>query len=300
MEMSDSIHQLQLTILPPNLARIEFHGDRGYFSEITFLSILLQTGCLLTCTCPKGNWLPFVLGKNITLAEGDKRLVLPEDGMMTCEVREKKFKSGNHENTLAIIGLRTGTGKVVLVASTNHRRLSMDFITVNWTYLDEIHPYLLRGARHFPQSGAQLRSALNDREISLAFAFSPNEVVSSISRGELAPSTRSYVFESGTLSNVSFVAIPNNAPSKQGAMIVSNFLLSPEVQFKAATNAKLASESVLSFENFTPKQQAVLLENARAPGAVLPNELARKIQEPHPSWTNELEREWLRRYGGGR
>lgn len=169
-----------------------------------------------------------------------------------------------------------------------------------WAFLDEIHPYLLREARHFPQSGAQLRSALNDREISLAFAFSPNEVVSSISRGELAPSTRSYVFESGTLSNVSFVAIPNNAPSKQGAMAVANFLLSPEVQFKAATNAKLASEPVLSFENFTPDQQAVLLENARAPGAVSPTELARKIQEPHPSWTNELEREWLRRYGGGR
>jgi ABC-type uncharacterized transport system YnjBCD substrate-binding protein len=44
----------------------------------------------------------------------------------------------------------------------------------------------------------------------------------------------------------------------------------------------------------------VLLENARAPGAISPTELARKIQEPHPSWTNELEREWLRRYGGGR
>jgi putative thiamine transport system substrate-binding protein len=83
-------------------------------------------------------------------------------------------------------------------------------------------------------------------------------------------------------------------------MAVANFLLSPEVQFKAATNAKLASEPVLSFENFTPDQQAVLLENARAPGAVSPTELARKIQEPHPSWTNELEREWLRRYGGGR
>ena len=124
-------------------------------------------------------------------------------------------------------------------------------------------------------------------------------MVSSISRNELAPSTKSYVFDSGTLSNVSFVAIPNNAPSKQGAMLVSNFLLSPEVQFGAATNTKLASEPVIAFENFTPEQQAALLVNAKAPGAVVPTELARKIQEPHPSWTRAIEREWLKRYGGG-
>lgn len=168
-----------------------------------------------------------------------------------------------------------------------------------WAFLDEIHASLLREGRHFPQSGTQLRAALYDREISLAFAFSPNEVVSSISRNELAPSTKSYVFDSGTLSNVSFVAIPNNAPSKQGAMLVSNFLLSPEVQFGAATNTKLASEPVIAFENFTPEQQAALLVNAKAPGAVVPTELARKIQEPHPSWTRAIEREWLKRYGGG-
>ena len=50
-----------------------------------------------------------------------KCLVIPEDDMMTCKVREKMFKSGNCEITLAIIALRTGTGKVVLVASMNHR-----------------------------------------------------------------------------------------------------------------------------------------------------------------------------------
>ena len=94
--------------------------------------------------------------------------------------------------------------------------------------------------------------------------------MSSISRNELAASTKSYVFDSGTLSNVSFVAIPKNAPSKQGAMLVSNFLLSPEVQFRAAINAKLASEPVLAFDNFTPEQQAALRVNAQAPGAVTP------------------------------
>lgn len=38
----------------PDLSNIEFHGDRGYFSEGEFLAILLVTGCFLTCTCPPG------------------------------------------------------------------------------------------------------------------------------------------------------------------------------------------------------------------------------------------------------
>ena len=46
---------------PPDLGLIEFHGDRGYFSENSFASILLPTGSAMTCTCPKGIWLPFSL-----------------------------------------------------------------------------------------------------------------------------------------------------------------------------------------------------------------------------------------------
>ncbi len=48
---------------------------------------------------------------------------------MNCEIREKTFKTGNREITLAIIAFCTGTGKVVMVASSTHRRLKMDFAT---------------------------------------------------------------------------------------------------------------------------------------------------------------------------
>lgn len=112
----------------PDLSNFELHADRGYFSQNSFMSILLLTGCMLTCTCPRGKWLPFVIG-NAILAEDDKRLVIPEEGMMTCEVREKEFKSENSSIKLACIAFRTGTGNVVMVCSTTHRRLKMDFVT---------------------------------------------------------------------------------------------------------------------------------------------------------------------------
>ena len=52
---------------------------------------------------------------------------------MTCEVREKKFTHEGQSITIAINAFRTGSGKVVLVASSQHRRLQMDFVTVNDT-----------------------------------------------------------------------------------------------------------------------------------------------------------------------
>ena len=54
----------------PDLSNVEMHCDRGYFSETTFLTILLAAGCWLTCTCPRGKWLPFH-----TVYEGDDRII---------------------------------------------------------------------------------------------------------------------------------------------------------------------------------------------------------------------------------
>ena len=41
---------------------------------------------------------------------------------------------------------------------------------------------------------------------------------------------RSFVFDGGTLGNTHFVAIPFNANAAAGAMVLANFLMSPEAQ----------------------------------------------------------------------
>ena len=104
------------------------HGDRGYFSENAFVGILLLTGCHLTCTCPQGKWLPFALGRG-ELKEGDNRIAIQEEGAMTCQVREKVFRANDRQIKLAVTAFRNGNGKVILVASSIHRRLTMDFVT---------------------------------------------------------------------------------------------------------------------------------------------------------------------------
>ncbi|MFW5835057.1 MAG: ABC transporter substrate-binding protein, partial [Pseudomonadota bacterium] len=101
-----------------------------------------------------------------------------------------------------------------------------------WAWLDALHPHLWRGGRDFPSDGSELRQLLGDGELTLAFDFDPMAASAGIAAGELPPTVRSHVLDGGTLGNVNFVAIPFNSDAKAAAMVVANFLLSPEAQAK--------------------------------------------------------------------
>ncbi len=167
---------------------------------------------------------------------------------------------------------------------------------VLWDYLDALHPHLLRRGRYFPGNGAQLRRLMSDGDTALAFSFSPNEVVTGIINRELPDSTRAYVLDSGTIANVSFLAIPYNSPNKAAAMVVANFLLSFEAQLRASDPQHMGSLSVLAQSQLSPQQRVRFADLELGPGAPPVSGLGRSLQEPHPSWMPALEAAWLQRY----
>ena len=62
-------------------------------------------------------------------------------------------------------------------------------------------------------------------------------------RTHFAPTVRPYVFSTGTLQNVSFLAIPANASCPEGAQVVADLMLSPKLQ--AAKLAQVGIPTVL-------------------------------------------------------
>jgi len=178
------------------------------------------------------------------------------------------------------------------VSDMNFQRVTASL----WDYLDALHPTLLRAGRYFPNSAAELRRLMGDGEISLALAFNPNEALLSVRTGELPPSVRTYVLDGGTLSNVSFLAIPYNAQHKAAAMIVANFLLSIEAQARASNPDHMGSTTVISIEDLEPSARLQFESIGSDLAAASQKDLSRKLQEPHPSWVPALERAWLQRY----
>ncbi|MDT8894546.1 ABC transporter substrate-binding protein [Halomonas sp. I1] len=167
-----------------------------------------------------------------------------------------------------------------------------------WEYLDALHPHLWRQGRHFPSSGPELKRLMGDGELSLAFTFNPAEPAAAVTAHQLPPNTRSYVLEGGTLGNVHFVAIPFNARHKAGAMVLANFLLSPEAQARKQDIDVWGDPTVLDMRRLDTTEREAF-EGDRHPASPPPEALQHVLPEPHPSWVEALEAEWQVRYGDG-
>jgi putative thiamine transport system substrate-binding protein len=161
-------------------------------------------------------------------------------------------------------------------------------------FLDQLHPYLWREGKQFPQSQAQVTQMLADSELLMGLTFNPNEPANLVASGTLPATTIAWQNRGGTIGNTHFVAIPINAKSTAAAEVVANFLLSPEAQARKADLKIWGDPTVLDMDKLTPAQRG-LFSRAREPGAV--KEPARTIPEPHGSWVPLIEAAWLERYG---
>jgi putative thiamine transport system substrate-binding protein len=166
-----------------------------------------------------------------------------------------------------------------------------------FAYLDALKPNLWRRGRAYPASSTALRTLMADAEIDLALSFNPAEASSAISRGELPGSVRSFVFERGTIGNASFLAIPYNAAHKEGALLLADFLLSPEAQAKKQDPQGYGGFTVLAMGKLSAAYRARFEALPRGIATLSAEELGPALAEPHPSWMTRIVAAWKRRYG---
>ncbi len=163
--------------------------------------------------------------------------------------------------------------------------------------LDELHPNMWRKARAFPKTHVAMRQLMADKELDIIFAFNPSFASSAIANNELPDSVRSFVFSKGTLGNTHFVAIPYNGASKAGALVLANFLMSPEAQAHKQNPTIWGDPTVLNVDKMNAEDKARFARLELGVATLKPEELGPMLPEPHPSWMNRLEKEWLNRYG---
>ncbi len=169
-----------------------------------------------------------------------------------------------------------------------------------WAWLEAATPNLWRQGRAYPQNGPAQRQLMADGEIDLALSFSPAEASAAIAAQELPPTVRSVVMEGGSIANANFVAIPYNASAKAGAMVLADFLLSPEAQARKQNPEVWGDLTVLNVAGL-PQQDRDAFAALPRGVATLPTEaLGPTLPEPHPTWMVRLEADWAARFGAGR
>ncbi|WP_439124340.1 ABC transporter substrate-binding protein [Marivita sp.] len=166
-----------------------------------------------------------------------------------------------------------------------------------WTFLDELAPTLWRSGRAYPQNESRQIQLMADGEIDLAISFNPNEASNAIANGLLQNSVRSFVMDAGSIGNASFVAIPYNANAKAGAMVVANFMMSPEAQAMMQDPEVWGLSTVLDIAKLSDEDRARFDALELGIATLPPTELGATLSEPHPSWMVKLEEDWTDRYG---
>ncbi len=166
-----------------------------------------------------------------------------------------------------------------------------------WAYLDALTPSLWRAGRAYPATGPAQLQLIADGEVDLAISFSPGEATAAIANNQLPPTARTFVLDKGTIGNASFVAIPYNSGSSEGAMVVANFLMSPEAQARAQDPEILGYGTVLNMDALAADDRALFDALELGVATLSPAELGTVQAEPHPSWMTRIADDWASRYG---
>lgn len=107
-----------------------------------------------------------------------------------------------------------------------------------WAYLQEMKPYLWREGATYPPSIAELNRLFANDEIDFTFTQLPAGIEADTSAGILPATSRPFLFDTGTIGDSHYLAIPANAAHPEAAMVMANLVLEPELQA-----AKLAPEN---------------------------------------------------------
>src|SRR5215510_11360560 len=102
-------------------------------------------------------------------------------------------------------------------------------------------------------------------------SYGPSFASEHIARGEYPPTTRTFVFDEGTIGNYSYLAIPFNASTPAGALVVINHLMSPAHALDQGR--ALGSLFPLSLETLTQPERAAAEALPRGPATLSVAEL---------------------------
>lgn len=163
-----------------------------------------------------------------------------------------------------------------------------------YTLLNDLKSSLWRNGDTYPESPVKMNTLFADGQIDFSFSYHQGEASRNILDGLFPETVRTFVFDEGTITNTHFVAIPYNAKDAAAAMVVANFLLSPEAQLEKAVPEVWGDFPAISQvklplpwqEKFTglPKGKATLSDAELQ---------AHQLPEPPSTILVELEKGWV-------
>ncbi|MGH7518047.1 MAG: ABC transporter substrate-binding protein [Gemmatimonadales bacterium] len=169
-----------------------------------------------------------------------------------------------------------------------------------WSWLDSLRADLWRAGIAYPPGVAELHRLFANGEVDFSMSMNQNEVATKVRQGIFPATARALLLRDGTIANSHYLAIPGNAANPAGAMIVADFLLSPEAQLEKLKPDVWADGTVLAVERMPPEWAARFRSMEADPLALPHDSLARYARpEVAPEYHERLAADWRTRIRAG-
>ena len=158
-----------------------------------------------------------------------------------------------------------------------------------WRQLNASRPYFWKQGRTFPEQLAQLHQLFANGEVAFTFSNNDAEVDNKVNQRVFPATARAYVPAPGTIQNSHYLGIVRGAQHPEAAMLVINFLLSPEAQLQKMDPNVWGDHTVLNLSALPPaeRQKFEQLPSRRyAPKRADIQGLA--LMEPDPEYMTRL------------
>ncbi|SHK13346.1 ABC transporter substrate-binding protein [Tepidibacter formicigenes] len=165
---------------------------------------------------------------------------------------------------------------------------------ITWDYMKEIKPYLWRKGKTYPESSSKLDMLYANGEVLMSMSYNPLHAFNKIKNGEFKESTNVFFLNDGTLSNTHYLTIPFNASNKEGAMVVINFLLSPNAQITKFNPSYWGDGLVISYDKLSNSDKEKLSSIYGLKETKFLEKLQKhKIPEMKSKYVEEIEKDWM-------
>ncbi len=118
-----------------------------------------------------------------------------------------------------------------------------------WDFILALKPFLWKKGNTFPESVSAMHQLFSTEELWMTMSNNHTEVDNKIYQGIFPQTARAYIPQYGSIRNSHYLGIPQKSSNPVGAMIVTNFLISPDAQLQKANPLIWGDGTILKLQD---------------------------------------------------
>ncbi|MDW7660958.1 MAG: ABC transporter substrate-binding protein [Bacillota bacterium] len=160
-------------------------------------------------------------------------------------------------------------------------------------YFNELSPYLWNKGESYPASQAQLDELFKNGEIEMTMGFEMGKTAGLIASKVYPETVDTFVFDTGTLGNSHYLAIPFNSPEQAAALLVIDYLQSPEAQLEKMKSEVWGDMPAFDVNRLSEAQKNELASMENSPGSLSIDELTgNRLPEMKSQYIQWIKKIW--------